>query len=176
MKVLFFDLATSTGYAAGSLRGIEAWGTFELPRTFENIGKFLNIADRRIEKLVERFSPSMIGFESPFINRRIDTIVKVRKLAGLANVVEQVADRHEIDCVEASTDEICRHFVGRDYPRNHDAKKIAVKVKCRDLGFSIANDDEADAIAGVHYVLSLDNPGKALELVPLFAKQEEVAI
>lgn len=171
MKALYFDLATTTGYAAGSLRGVEGFGSLTLPRTFEDIGKFLNAADRMVTKLVERFEPSQIGFEAPFIHRQRDTIHNLRKLAGLANIVEQVADRMDIDCVEATTDQVCRHFCGRDYPRTRDAKKIAVKVRCRDLGFNVANDDEADAIAGVHYLLSLEYPDKALALTPLFAKE-----
>jgi Holliday junction resolvasome RuvABC endonuclease subunit len=172
--IIYFDLATETGYAAGSIRGVEAFGTFRLERTDENIGKFLNEADRKLSKLIDRFAPDLIGFESPFIHRQRDTIIRLRKLSGLANVVEQIADRCEIPCVEATTDEVCRNFCGRDYPRRSEAKKIAVSVRARDLGYQVANHNEADAVAGLHFLIALENPGKALELVPLFAKDSNL--
>lgn len=168
VEALFLDLAHHTGYAAGGLRGVQGWGQFELPRTYENIGRFLNIADARIQALVDRFDPALIAFESPFINRRVDTIIKVRKLSGLANVVEQIADRHKIDCQEATSDEIYRHVLGRAYPRRHDAKKIAMKVRMRDLGFAVNTDDEADALAGLSFIMACKHPATALNVVPLF--------
>jgi Holliday junction resolvasome RuvABC endonuclease subunit len=175
VRVLFLDLATTSGYAVGSLKGVEAFGAFALDRTYENIGRFLNEADRKIEELFDRFMPGKIAFESPFINRKIDTIIKIRKLSGLANVAEQVAERHELECQEASTDEICRNLLGKSYPRRRKEKKLATRVKIRDLGFNVSTDDEADAVAGLIYMLSLEDPARALELTPLFANEGQNA-
>lgn len=167
--MLFFDLATLSGYACGSNeKGVVGYGTFPLQRTYENIGAFLNEADRKIEKLVDRFQPSLLAFASPWINHRRDTIDGLRKLAGLPNVVEQVADRLGLECQEEREDKICRHFLGREYPRTRERKKMAVKVKCRELGWAVNDDNEADALAGLHYFLCLQEPERALELTPLF--------
>lgn len=168
-EVLFLDLATITGYAAGGLRGVEAHGVFEMPKTYENIGRFLNAAERKIEALVDRLAPAQIAFESPFIHRKVDTIVKIRKLSGLANVVEQIADKHGTPCQEALVDDICRHFIGRNYPRSSERKKMATKVKCRELGWDVADDNDADALAGLSYMLACKHPESALKVVPLAA-------
>lgn len=167
VEFLYLDLATRTGYAAGGLRGVEGFGVFDLPATYENIGRYLNIADKRIEALVNRFDPAEIAFESPFINRRVDTIIKVRKLSGLANVVEQIADRHEKTCQEALGDDVMRHYLGRNYPRYHDGKKAACKVKCRELGHDVTDDNDADALAGLSYMLACKHPQSALKGLPL---------
>lgn len=167
VEFLYLDLAGRSGYAAGGLRGIEGFGVFDLPQTYENIGKYLNIAAQRIDALVNRFNPAAMGFESPFINRRIDTIVKIRKLSGLANVVEQIADRREIPCQEALGDDVMRHYLGRDYPRHREGKKTACKVKCRELGHDVIDDNDADALAGLSYLIACKHPQSALKGLPL---------
>lgn len=169
VEALYFDLATVSGYAAGGLRGVEGFGIFELPRTADNIGAFLVVAEKRIEALVNRFQPALLAFESPFINRRIDTIVKIRKLGGLANEVEKAATRHGIPCQEALGDDVCRHFLGRNYPRRTEPKKIATKEKCRALGFDVSSSDDADALAGLSYILACKHPESALRQCPLFS-------
>lgn len=162
VECLFLDLATITGYAAGGLRGVEGYGIFELPKTYERIGTYLNIADRRIEALVDRFQPAMLAFESPWLNVRRDTIVSLRKLSGLANVAEQIADRHELECMEASVHDICVHFLGRGYKRLKEAKKMSTKVKCRSFGWDVQDDNDADALAGLSYILACKHPQHAL--------------
>ena len=167
VEVLFLDLARISGYAAGGLRGVEGFGIFELPQTHENIGRYLNIADRRVQALVDRFQPAALAFEAPWLNGRRDTIVNLRKLSGLANVAEQVADRNEIECREALVHDICIHFLGRGYRNLKAAKKISTKVKCRELGWEVQDDNDADALAGLSYILACKHPIKALETVPM---------
>lgn len=167
VECLFLDLATTSGYAAGGLRGVEGFGVFTLPKTFENIGKYLNIADRRIDALVDRFQPATLAFESPWLNVKRDTIVSLRKLSGLANVAEQVADRHGVECKEATVHDICVHFLGKGYRRKKAAKKISTKVKCREMGWDVQDDNDADALAGLSYILACKHPASALAAVPL---------
>lgn len=173
VEVLFLDLSTTTsGYAAGGLRGVDGYGIFRLEPTQDNIGHLMHMARRRLEALVDRFQPALLAFESPFINRRIDTIIKVRKLSGMANVAEEIAYDRKIECMEATTDEICRHFIGRGYPRRTEPKKIAVKVKCRELGFDVADDNDADALAGLSYMVACKHPITAIQHLPLFAPKD----
>lgn len=172
--ITFFDLATRTGWAAGR-GGVEDFGSFELRRTGENVGEFLFEAQARIEAIARRFRPTLMAFEAPFLVARRDTMLKVRKLSGLANEVEKCAyslgmawHNRPIDCREALVDDVRRHFLGRDYPRTREAAKIATKVKCRDLGWDVDNDDEADALAGLSFMHALEAPEQALDVVPLF--------
>lgn len=175
MRVLFFDMATRTGWAFGTETGVEGWGAFELPRTGDNVGRFLCAAEQAITKVVEKATPTFIAFEAPFIGRR-DGILKVRKLSGLANEVEKAAERYwQVPCMEASVDDVRRHFLGRDYPRKSEAAKQAVKVKCRELGWDVAphQGDEADALAGLSFILGTQIPGTALATTPMFQKKQK---
>lgn len=176
VKVLFFDLATATGWAAGDGTGRPKWGAFTLPKTGENIGAFLIAAQEKIEKLIVDTVPDLVAFESPFINRRIDTIQKIRKLGGLANEVEKSAIRFNLPCREVSVDKVRRHFLGRDYPRKSAAAKTAVKVACRARGWDVDGDDEADALAGLDMVLSVYSPAIALKATPLFADRPKLKV
>lgn len=169
VECLFLDLASTVGFAAGGIRGVQSFGTFDLPKTADNIGRYLNHADRCIDKLVRRFSPSILAFEAPWINPRRDNIMFVRKLSGLCNVAEQIADRHEIPCLEAEVRDIASHFLGARYPKKKEPKKLATRVKARELGFDVAGDDDADAIAGLSYILSCRHPEEAMKVSPLFA-------
>lgn len=167
VEVLYLDMATRAGYAAGGLRGVEAFGYFDIPQTNENIGRYLNYADRVIDKLVLRFQPAMLAFEAPWLNSKRDTIINLRKLSGLANVAEQVADRHEIECREATVHDVSVHFLGRGYRNTREAKKTSTRVKCRELGWEVETDDEADALAGLSYMLACKHPAEALAVTPM---------
>lgn len=166
-RIVFFDMATVAGFAYGSALGVEAWGHFEMPKSGDEIGRFLNVAAWNVAKIIDVSKPDLIGFESPFLTPH-DTIRKIRKLGGLGNVVEQAAARRDIPCREARVHDIRNHFLGEGYPRTGGRAKIAVKVKSRDMGWDVDTDDEADAIAGLSYMVSLDNPFSALATTPLF--------
>lgn len=170
-RILFFDLATATGWAFGSGGRVEAFGHFELPRTGEDVGAFLCAAESRIGEILGRAKADLIGFEAPFLNRRIDTILKIRKLGGLANEVEKAACKRRTPCQEALVDDVRRHFLGRAYPRARAQAKIAVKVRCRDLGWDVATDDEGDAVAGLSFMFACQSPKAALATTPLFQKK-----
>lgn len=178
MRALFFDMATRAGFAFGSERGVEGWGAFELPRTGDNVGRFLCAAEVEIRKVVEKATPELIAFEAPFINRKIDDILKIRKLSGLANEVEKAAERYwQVPCKEALVDQVRRHFLGRDYPRGSARAKQAVRVKCREMGWDVEphQDDEADALAGLSFILATEMPSVAILTTPLFEQKTKTA-
>lgn len=169
MKIVFFDLATLTGWAAGDFRSQPTFGRFEMPRTGEEVGEFLCAAENNIRTVLDQVGPDVIGFEAPFLNPRRDTILKIRKLGGLANEVEKAAYRRSrTPCREATLGEIRSHFLGKGYPRDSDRAKIAVKNQCRRLGWKVRDDNEADALAGLDFLRSIFRPDKAVASTPLF--------
>lgn len=168
MKTLFFDLARTTGFAAGDLRGVEEFGTFTLPQTYDEVAPYLRAAFGHMRAIIKRTKPQKIGFEAPILNTKRDGVMKLRKLYGLANNVELLAHEAGIPCVEASLGEIRSHFLGAKYPRDSERVKIAVKNKCRSNGWKIKDDNEADALAGLDYLLSLERPERAVAIQPLF--------
>lgn len=171
IRIVYFDLATVSGWAFGSSAGVDGFGHFELPRTGENIGEYLCAAENHIGEIIGRSKADLVGFESPWLNYSRDKILNVRKLSGLANEVEKAAFRRRLRCFEATVDRVRRHFLGRDYPRTRDAAKIAVKVKAREMGYDVETDDEGDAVAGLSYMIAVDAPSAALAPTPLFQKK-----
>lgn len=167
MKTLFFDLARLTGWAAGDQRGVDGWGTFLLPQTYEITPPYFDAAERAISELIDKYKPALIGFESPLLRNR-DNVAKLRKLYGLANEVERIADRRGITCREASLGQIRTHFLGKGYPHGTEEVKTRTKVRCRARGWAVKDDNEADALAGLDYLLSLEIPAKAAAATPLF--------
>jgi hypothetical protein len=105
---------------------------------------------------MDRFSPDLVGYESPIV-RRIDGVRKLRKLFGFVNEVEACAVARKIPCVEERSETIRAHFLGPKRPKKSAEIDIAVKVRCRLLGWDVEDDNEADALAGMDYLMSLQS-------------------
>ena len=177
MQTLFFDTARRTGYAAGDHHRVEKFGFFEMPQTGDDVGAYLIFAERQIETLIDRHHPNSVGYEAPLlVSKRkingkwvnVDSPRKLMKLYGLANEVEKACIRHGIPCVYATLGQIRTHFLGAGYPSDTERVKIATKNKCRALGHDVPESDEADALAGLSYLLSLQKPETAISITPLF--------
>jgi hypothetical protein len=168
MRTLFFDTSSHTGWAFGGGGQKVRWGSFTLSRSYDAVAPFLAQAKAHIEARVLRFAPDQIGFEAPLLMQR-DNPMRLRKLYGLAIKVEEVAFESGIPCVEASLGNIRTHFLGKGYPRKSKDVKAKVVAKCKSLGWAVTSNDEADALAGLSYLLALDDPAAALGVTPLFA-------
>lgn len=163
MKALTFDLATTTGWSAGSdVAGSEPlWGHFVLPRTYEDVGLYLWHARREVRRLIERHDPNIVAFCSVLLSPKDDPY-KLRKLYGLPNVVEEeVVDmqrtwKRQIECKEVRESYVRTHFLGAgNVPGESKAIKIAMKVRCRDRGWDVDLHDEADALGLLDYTLAM---------------------
>lgn len=161
MRLLYFDTATSTGWACGDTGGEPVWGSFDLPRTNDDIFTFLKVFKRHVERLVDEHKPTDIGFEAPLLSPR-DNPMKLRRLYGLAIKVEEVAGEKGLPCQEAPVSEVKAHMLGPKYPRDSERSKLLIRVECRKAGWEIKNSDEADAIAGWDYLQTLADPSHPL--------------
>ena len=170
LRILAFDTARITGWAFGGVTGPRQFGSFQMPQTYEAVAPYLDYFARRAEDLVERFEPTLIAFEAPLLRMR-DNPAKLAKLYGLCNAVEMAAWQHGIPYEQASLSEIRTHFLGKGWPRDSKRLKILVKVKCRELGWEVTDDNQADALALLDYMLALERPASAVASTPLFAKK-----
>jgi hypothetical protein len=155
MRVLALDLATICGWAFGSPNGSRIeYGSFKLPSTDHDIGRFLIAFDDWLDKIIERFAPDEIIFESPVLPAKT-TLPVLRKLYGLAGQTEIIARRNKIPCREASISAIRWKFIGvRFAPKSIRDKRIrriwvkeATMRECRRRGFRVSDDNQADALA-----------------------------
>jgi hypothetical protein len=91
-------------------------------------------------------------------------------LYGLPAVIGAVAYHSGIyDIRKADTKDVRQHFIGCN-PKRIKAKSM-VKHQCRKLGWEVADDNEADALAIWHYMASLIEPKLALQVSPLFGER-----
>lgn len=170
MRILFLDLATTTGYAFGSTAAVEESGTFRFPRTGDDYGTLVWAMLDAFGELSDRLKPDQIGFEAPVMPQKT-TIQTLRKLYLMGPMVEAVALKRKIPCFEGGRSEILTHFLGRGYPQQREARQSHVKNKCTARGWKFADDNEADALAGLDWALACDVPNFAIAGTPLFGRK-----
>jgi Holliday junction resolvasome RuvABC endonuclease subunit len=145
--ILALDLATRTGLCAGDPTELPVLDNFTLPSTGEDVGKFLDAAERLARALIEQFAPTLIVFEAPVL-ASTTALATTRKLHGLAGVVEMVAFREGIECAEVQPSTVKKNLTGHGR-----AEKWDMVEACRRYGFDPKTytykgreaSDEADA-------------------------------
>lgn len=170
MRVLFLDLATITGYGAGSVAGVEESGTITFPKTGDDFGTLVWAMLDTFGDLADRLKPDQIGYEAPVMPKKT-TMQTLRKLYLMGPMVEAVALKRKIPCFEGMRSEILTHFLGRGYPQDRETRQSHVKTKCRARGWKFIDDNEADALAGLDWALACDVPNFAIAGTPLFARK-----
>lgn len=148
MRVLALDISTSVGWAlfAGEKR-VPRLGTWRAPPA--QVGDY---AKRCVafETWLNDFTcldkPDVLAFESPiFVKWSSDLATNehtIRTLIGLATVAEMVAWRLKVRALEVHSQTAKKRLTGNGRAKGDDMIVAAVK-----LGFVVANDHEADAIA-----------------------------
>lgn len=159
--ILALDLATQTGWAEADIdedRG--GWGPKVrsgslrwAPQGSSPEAVFGGCLKWMAQRM-QAFPPRLIVYEASnwqFMGGKTnkDTI---RILAGLPAVVEAVAYRCNVRVMQAQTKLTRRWLLGAN-PRRDEAKRATIAAVQR-LGYEVANDDEADAVATLLYSLA----------------------
>ncbi len=156
------DLATSTGWCAGSGEKSPELGSVRMPDTKEEVGPFLDFYEKWLNMQLAEYEPTMVLFEAPLLPKaKIDntghlvqaptTIATTRKLQGLAGITEMVCYRRKIEVREVFLQTVKKALAG-----DGRADKVDMMSACRRCGLAPKTFDEADAfgvwIVGVrHY-------------------------
>ena len=161
MKVLAFDLATHCGVAvcAGG-ESPRAWSVdLSLAKTLTE-GQRWARALRMAERYADEHKPDFVAIEAPIGGKNTSMF-----LVGLAACVEAQVSRMGYPCTAYNIGAIRKHFLGkaltaRDFPGlSHAAAKKAIKAavmgRCRLLGWTVEDDDAADAAALADYALAM---------------------
>jgi len=166
--VLGLDLATTTGWARGEVGGIPRCGS----QTFGTTGASSNAVFGHALKFFSAMlgtepKPDLIVVEQmlpPDAMRGATNKATRDRLAGLHGILRGVAFcRGLYEVHEVSVLAVRRHFLGFQNAKKHD-----VFDRCRKMGWSVSNTDEADAAALWHFSCSLLKPELAIETSPLF--------
>lgn len=171
--LLAFDTARMTGWAYGGHGGARVFGSFQMPQTHDEVAPYLDFFERKLSALISMYNPALIAFEAPLLIPGRDNPAKLAKLLGLCNAVELAAWRLGVPCRQASLAMIRTHFLGKGWPRESKRLKLLTKVKCRDLGWDVADDNQADALALLDYMLALEQPAAAVTSTPLFRRKRK---
>ena len=164
MILLSLDLATRAGFAHGRIGERPCWGAHDFGRGRSN-GEVLDAYLAWLEAKLDAVQPTVVAFESPYMPTGPHNpfaapanALTIRRLFAFAGLTEAVCHRRRLRCYEARPSEITRHFLGGPAPRGRAAKKAATIKMCRLMGFDVADDDEADAVALFNYAEAIFSP------------------
>jgi crossover junction endodeoxyribonuclease RuvC len=154
--LLALDLSSHTGWACGdTATGEPEFGTFDLPKTGTDVGRFAQAFDAWLRTTLEIKQPHRVVFETPILPR-LTQIATVRKLTGLAWHTEFVCRQIGVSCAEADIQSIKKFFTG-----NGRADKAAMIRAARRYGWRVSDDNQADACALWAYAVHEIDPANS---------------
>lgn len=171
--VLALDLASRTGFAlgcpgdhrplSGSIRFASAGASHE--------AMFAG-ALMWTRAMIQRHAPSTIVWEAPMptsFSKGLSNVTTTTVLYGLPAVIGAAAYRCGVyDIRKASTKDVRNHFIGSN-PKRAKAKPMVMR-QCRVMGWPVADDNEADALAVWSFMCSILDPNLAVAPTPLFGR------
>lgn len=170
--ILALDIATVTGFARGKVGETPIAGSvrFGRPGASSN-AVFGSCLSWLSKELALEPRPDLLVLEAMLspLAKVGATQADVRdRLAGLHGVVRGVAHlRGVYQIAEYSVGDVRQHFIGERSLKREQAKRRTVIV-CRQLGWQVADDNAADALALWSFAAALIDPAQALKLSPLF--------
>ena len=175
LAILALDLATKTGWAYSRVDGSgEASGV-------------LKLAGEQPEERAANLIRWIIGFArvSPFDHLVYEAPLPPSFMAGKTNVqtaqlllalpvaagaaallMPRPLPMHRI--TQARPNDVRKHFIGMSTAGGREQTKRAVIARCRAMGWTPRDDNEADAIALLDYRRALLNSKLAVRATPLF--------
>ena len=138
-RIAALDIATLTGVCVGEPEEVPQLSHNSFPSTGPDIGRFLDAGEVWIRSFLQAIQPALVVFEAPVLPQTTQ-IATVRKLHGLAGVIEMVCYREGVEVAEAHLQSVKKALTGKG-----NAKKPEMVAACRAYGFSPAVEDEADA-------------------------------
>lgn len=170
MKVLALDLASKTGVAVGDPNTIPLCFTENLGEVGEHHGARFAQAFRMMKRLIVAHQPALIVLEAPFKTKHSKMQIEYM-LMGLRGCVMGAAHMFHIPFEQHDVSTIRKHFIGHGRLKRADAKRATI-ARCGQLGWKVANDDEADAAALWDYACSRQSRSHAISTLnsttPLF--------
>lgn len=146
MIVAFFDLGTTCGFAVGEPGNITS-GDWELkPSRFESWGMRLIKFRRRLEELHAGFDFRVVGYEEVRFHAGVDAAHCYGALMGVLQVY----------CLEKGVpfEGVPVGTIKKFWTGKGNARKPQMIEAARQRGFEPASDNEADALAGLHWMFA----------------------
>lgn len=150
--ILALDPATVTGWAYGAPGDEPVFGARDFTGPGGN-GEVIAKFRLWLLETCRTTHAKMLVFESPYVpmpkkgeKSKMNPLV-LRRLYAIAGEIEAVAWQLRLECLEATTGEICKFFTGTQYHGGRENKKAAIIARARQYGWDTLSDDAADALA-----------------------------
>lgn len=157
-SILSLDIARTTGWAFGRIGDRPKFGTQRLTPPGASHAEIFGAMIGWLVPTLQVFQPDVLVYEAPFPPQQMGgktNFSTTRVLLGLPAIVEGVAYRvGGMQIREAAVGDVRASFIGTRRLKRDLAKK-AVMAKCRELGFAVADDNAADAVALWFHAASL---------------------
>lgn len=173
-RLLSLDLATRLGWAFGdAFEGEPVSGSYLLPSTGDDIGAYLKAYHLWLIAHIAQFKPDIITMEAPLAATTKTTQTTLLKLWGLCSHTEFVASFKGVPCRQVHVGEWRSAFCGKGNGRISKPKTVAqrdtypVIQSCRQRGWHVTDDNEADALGQWVYSIRFVCPGREARFDPL---------
>lgn len=169
MQLLSLDLATKLGWAYGNTEaGDPVSGSFQLPKTGNELGPFLAAYGRWLQPMVQNHGIELIVMEEPIMPNGMTQMATLLKLYNLVGTTERGAYHWGVPVRQVPAGSWKKAFCGK----GNFGKKTSPYppiVRCHELGWDHVNDDnEADALGLWVYSAGAVTPGAGTRFDPLF--------
>lgn len=166
------DLASVSGWAVGTPGGQPAHGSIRFASPGASHEAIFAAALKWMSDKMTFYAPTTVVWEAPMptsFNKGTTNSNTTTLLYGLPAIIGAVSYlRGCYDIRKADTKDVRNHFIGSN-PKRVKAKPMVV-CQCAAMGWPVADDNEADALATWHYVCSLIEPKLAMRPTPLFGR------
>ena len=118
--------------------------TYRVPGGGNDLGRAGLAFSEWLYDLASLEKPGLIAIEAPVLGKSGGKVFTSELLVGLAFTADLIAASLNIRAVRAHVQSVRRHLLGNGRPEN---PKRAVMERCRLLGWSPRDNNEADAMA-----------------------------
>lgn len=167
--ILCLDIASVVGWAHAARAAPPSYGSQRMGARGcdpEDCGIAL---ERWLREKLDEVDPEFFIFEAPLAGFGRGGAEVPYRLTGMAYLAAVTAKKRGVKIFKVEVSTTCKFFTGKGrWPSSKD-KKNAVIQKCREYGWSPADDNAGDALAILSYAQSIIHKG-AVERVagPLF--------
>lgn len=167
-SIITLDLGSRTGWCWWRRGEPLRYGSFLVAPSGVGVGAYMSKADQRLHAFfaAKPADAYVIEYLGQFRNSTA-TLMKTWGLQAAARKVLFERGVYQVD--EAKPDDVRVHCLGRGR-RTREQKKAATREFCRQIGFPTKNDDEADAIATLHWYAHAKGIDIGLPTGPLFGE------
>jgi hypothetical protein len=164
-RILAIDGAATAGFALGATGEDPRFGS----RRFTGSGASGEVVarfSRFLRDTIERNKPDVIAYEAPYFpagfrNGPPANAKTLRRLLGLAEIIDATAWDYRLLCYQATASEVTAYLTGKANWGGRVPKKAATIAAAQRWGWNVSDDNAADALAVWAYAESVLDPGAA---------------